>query len=303
MRHIALSGLLAACLAVPALAEDVTIDTAQGAVTLPAQPARIAAYDVAAIDSLHALGADPVAVPDNIFISYLSDIAASATKVGTLFEPDLEALAGVGPDLIVVGGRSATQRDSVAQVATAIDMTIGPDLVQDAKARITAYGTLLGKEAEAEALNASIDDKLAEVAAAGEGKGSALIVLTNGPKLSAYGEGSRFGWILDVAGLTDVASEFRPKEGEEVASHGNSISHEFIAEQNPDWLIVLDRGAAIGEDGPSAQTTLSNPLVEGTTAWKEGQVIYLSPAVLYIGAGGYQGLTSLLDELIAGLKG
>ena len=300
MRNFALSSLLALSLAVPALAEDVTIATAQGEVTLPANPARIAAYDIAAIDSLHALGATPVAVPDSLFVPYLDDVAASAAKVGTLFEPNLEALAGVGPDLIVVGGRSATQRDSVAQVATTIDMTIGEKLIDDAKARIAAYGTLLGKPDEAAALNATIDEKLATVAAAGKDKGRALVVMTNGPKLAAYGVGSRFGWIHDVTGLADVAAASTPKEGQE-ASHGNAISHEFIAEQNPDWLIVLDRGAAIGEEGPSAEATLSNPLVEGTTAWKQGQVIYLSPSVLYIGAGGYTGLTSLLDELAAGL--
>lgn len=303
MRHIALSALLAAGLALPALAEDVTIATAQGEVTLAAAPQRIAAYDVAAIDALHALGVDPVAVPDNVFVSYLAEVAANATKVGTLFEPNLEALAGVGPDLVIVGGRSATQREAVAQVAPAIDMTIGPDLVGDVRARVTAYGTLLGKEAEAEALVAALDDRLAAVAAAGEGKGRALIVLTNGPKLSAYGHGSRFGWILDVTGLQDVAGEFAPAEGETGASHGNSISHEYIAEHDPDWLIVLDRGAAIGEDGPSAAATLANPLVEGTTAWQKGQVIYLSPAVLYIAAGGPEGLMLLLDELAAGLAG
>lgn len=296
MRKLALSSLLALGLAMPALAEDVTITTARGEVTLPANPARIAAYDVAAIDSLHALGATPVAVPDALYVHYLDDVAAGAARVGTLFEPNLEALSAAEPDLIVIGGRSATQMEAVSQVATTIDMTISPDLVADAKARITAYGTLLGKPDEAAALVADIDDKLAAARAAGEGKGSALIVMTNGPKLSAFGAGSRFAWIHEVTGLTEASP------GLLVDPHGNAISHEFIAEHNPDWLIVLDRGAAIGEEGPSAEATLSNPLVEGTTAWKEGHVIYLSPSPLYIAGGGYTGLTTLLGELTAGLN-
>ena len=40
------------------------------------------------------------------------------------------------------------------------------------------------------------------------------------------------------------------------ANHGDAISHEFIAEVNPDWLFILDRGAAIGADQPSAAATL-----------------------------------------------
>lgn len=296
MRNFALSSLLALGLALPAAAAEVTIATAQGEVTLPAAPARIAAYDIGAIDSLHALGAMPVAVPDNLYVGYLDDMAASAAKVGTLFEPNLEALSAAEPDLIVVGGRSATQLQAVSQVATAIDMTIGPDLVGDAKARIAAYGTLLDKTDEAAALTATIDGKLAAVrAAAGEG-GTALVVMTNGPKLSAYGAGSRFAWLFDVTGLAEAAP------GLLVDPHGNAISHEFIAEHDPDWLIVLDRGAAIGEEGPSAEATLSNPLVTGTKAWKAGHVIYLSPAPLYIAGGGFTSLTTLLDELAAGLS-
>ncbi len=296
MRKLALSSLLAIGLAMPALAADVTIATAQGEVTLPANPARIAAYDVAAIDSLHALGATPVAAPDGLYVRYLDDVAASAAKIGTLFEPNLEALAAAEPDLIVIGGRSATQMEAVSQVATTIDMTIGPDLIADAKARITAYGTLLEKPDEAAALVADIDEKLAATKAAGAGKGKALIVMTNGPKLSAYGAGSRFAWIFEASGLEEAAP------GLLVDPHGNAISHEFIAEHDPDWLIVLDRGAAIGEEGPAAEATLSNPLVAGTKAWKAGQVIYLSPSPLYIAGGGYTSLTTLLDELTAGLS-
>lgn len=295
MRKLALSSLLALGLALPALAGDVTIATAQGDVTLPADPARIAVLDVAAIDSLHALGVMPVAVPDALYVRYLDDVSAGAAKVGTLFEPNLETLSAAEPDLIIVGGRSATQKDAVAQVATTIDMTISPDLVADAKARITAYGTLLDKPDEAAALVADIDGKLAATHAAGADKGTALIVMTNGPKLSAYGSGSRFAWIFEATGLEEAAP------GLLIDPHGNAISHEFIAEHDPDWLIVLDRGAAIGEEGPSAEATLSNPLVAGTTAWKEGQVIYLSPSPLYIAGGGYTSLTTLLDELTAGL--
>lgn len=291
MRQFALSGLFAACLAMPVFAEDVTITTAQGEVTLPSNPQRIAVYDVAAIDSLSALGVTPVAVPDQIFVTYLDDAVADAAKVGTLFEPDLEALANANPDLIIVGGRSATQLEALSKIAPTIDMTVGVNLVEDAKSRIEAYGILNGKEDEAGKLLETLDEKLAGVQDAAKGKGRALTVLTNGPKISAFGSGSRFGWIYDVTGLEQAVADLA------VDSHGNAISHEFIAEANPDWMIVMDRGAAIGDDGPAAKATLSNPLVESTTAWKNDQVIYLTPTTLYIASGGYNGLISLLDEL------
>ncbi len=106
---------------------------------MPEHPEKVAILDVAAIDSLHALGVLPAGRPDNTLVDYLGDVTEAAKPVGTLFEPDLEALATLEPDLIVAGGRSATQLDAVSQVAMAIDMTIGADLVSDTKAHIAAY--------------------------------------------------------------------------------------------------------------------------------------------------------------------
>jgi len=296
MRHLALSGLLAVCLGSAAVAQEVTVPTAQGPVALPANPQTVAVYDMAALDTLTALGVTPAGTIDPIQVPALRDVAPDATPVGTLFEPDLEALAGLAPDLVIVGGRSAAQLAAVGQVAPAIDMTLGTDLVASALERIEGYGTLFGKEAEAADMAATLEDKLQGLRAAAEDKGTALIVLTNGPKMSAYGKGSRFGWIFDASGLAEAV------EGLDQATHGQAISHEFIAEADPDWLLVVDRGAAIGEDGQGAEATLRSALVEGTTAWQKGQVIYLDPASAYISAGGYRAMTALADQLTRALS-
>lgn len=298
MRRFAVSLLAAASLASAALAEDVTIATAQGEATVAAPPAKVVAFDVAAIDTLTALGVTLAGVPDNLYIPSLKkNPALKVETVGTLFEPDLEKLAGIAPDLIVVGSRSAAQRDAVAQVSPAIDMTVGPDLIGDAEARITAYGTLFAKADEAAALNTALDEKLAALKAAADGKGTALIVMTNGPKLAAYGPGSRFGWLHEQTGMPPAIADLKADEG-----HGNVLTHEAIAQANPDWLFVLDRGAAVGEEGQSAEATLKSPLVEGTNAWKAGHVVYLPAAELYIGGGGYGSLTSVVDTLTAALS-
>ncbi|KGJ19952.1 iron ABC transporter substrate-binding protein [Paracoccus sanguinis] len=286
-------------LASTALAAEVRIETAQGAVSLPEAPAKVAVLDLGAADTMMALGVTPRAVPDKLYIDHLQPLAQGAAPVGTLQEPNLEKLAEVGPDLIVVANRSAVKRDAVAQVAPAIDMTVdGARLIDDAKARLTAFATLFGKQAEGEALLATLDGKLAAVRAAGKDKGRALVVLTNGPKMSAYGEGSRFGWLYDVTGLPQVGVALDAS-----ANHGDAISHEFIAQANPDWLFVLDRGAAIGADEPSAQTTLDNELVRRTNAWKNGNVVYLPADNVYLAPGGYTALSETLDALTAALAG
>lgn len=297
--RLLLSAGFAALLASTALAAEVRIDTAQGSVSLPEAPAKVAVLDLGAADTMMALGVTPRAVPDKLYIDHLQPLAQGAAPVGTLQEPNLEKLAEVGPDLIVVANRSAVKRDAVAQVAPAIDMTVdGARLIDDAKARLTAFATLFGKQAEGEALLATLDGKLAAVRAAGKDKGRALVVLTNGPKMSAYGEGSRFGWLYDVTGLPQVGVALDAS-----ANHGDAISHEFIAQANPDWLFVLDRGAAIGADEPSAQATLDNELVRRTNAWKNGNVVYLPADNVYLAPGGYTALSETLDALTAALAG
>ncbi|MEQ5795479.1 siderophore ABC transporter substrate-binding protein [Paracoccus sp. NFXS7] len=293
MRRIASPALLATALMtapVAALAQ-VTVDTAQGPVTLQDTPDSVAVYDMAALDTITALGVTPTGSIDNILVPALRDAAAGATPVGTLFEPDLEALAGLAPDLVIVGGRSSTQLAAVSQVAPAIDMTFGPDLLADTRARIDAYGALFAKTAQAEEMTATLDARLADLRAAADGQGTALIVMTNGPKMSAYGAGSRFGWIFDATGLEEAVP------GLDDATHGQAISHEFIAQANPDWLLVVDRGAAIGEDGQGAMETLRSDLVAGTTAWQQDHVIQLDPAATYISAGGYGSTMAVLDQL------
>lgn len=279
-------------LSAPAIAETVTIETARGPVELTAAPSSVVAFDIAAIDTLDALGIPVVGRPDKLFVDYLGE-AESAEIVGSLFEPDFEAINALQPDLVILGGRSSTQLEALEGMAPAIDMTIpGETLIDTGLARIDAYGALFQREDKAAALRATLEEKITAASTAAEDQGSALIVLTNGPKVSAFGAGSRFGWIHGALGLEEAAN------ADEAGSHGQPVSFEFIAEANPDWLIVIDRAAAIGADGARAQQTLDNELVAQTTAWTKGQVVYLNGAESYIAGGGAQSIENALDQLI-----
>ncbi|WP_245258639.1 siderophore ABC transporter substrate-binding protein [Methylopila sp. M107] len=267
------------------------VETAQGRVSIASAPQRVAAFDIAAIDTLQRLGVTLAGVPKKLFIAELETATAGVEKVGTLFEPDLEALNALSPDLIIVGGRSSPRAASTARVARTIDMTMtGDDLIADARARLAAYGALFEKSAEAQAVAAEFDAAIAAARAAIAGKGNGLILMTNGPKISAYGPGSRFGWLHTALGLppaVDVAA----------AVHGEAVSFEFVAKANPDWLIVVDRAAAIGSGEQNARATLDNELVAGVTAWRKGQVVYLPAADFYLAAGGVQATTRVLAAL------
>lgn len=293
MRMTLLGGLLATALAVPALARDVTIETAIGPATISASPDTVVVYDIAALDTLTALGVSIEGVTDKVYLDSLAPMVAQAQVMGTLFEPDFEALAVMQPDLIVAGGRSSTQVQALSDFAPTIDMTIrGDGLLDQARARIAAYGTLFEVKDKAVALTQALDAKIAAARAAAAGQGNALILLANGGKISAYGANSRFGWLHTEIGLPKAV------DGLDAETHGRPVSFEFVAKADPDWLLVVDRGAAVGAEGQAAVASLDNPLIAGTKAAQNGRIVYLDATPLYIAGGGATALMLTLDEIV-----
>ena len=280
-------------LATAAQAQTVTIQTFQGSAKVEMQPETTFVYDMAALDTLDALGVPGLTAISDTYLAYLSDYAGD---IGTLFELDFEAINAAQPDLVILGGRSQPHLEDVQRIAPAIDMTIwGDDIIGQGLERLQAYGRIWGLQDEADALRQQVDDAIAATTRAAEGKGDALIVLTNGPKVSVYGRGSRFGWLHDLTGLEEAAGDLTAE------THGEAVSFEYLREIDPDWLLVIDRMAAIGGDGPSARATLDNALMRETKAWQADQVIYLDAGPLYIAGGGVQSTLQTLKTLRSAL--
>ncbi|MCV6592860.1 MAG: siderophore ABC transporter substrate-binding protein [Silicimonas sp.] len=286
------TALALALLATPLVAEEVTVETYRGEMIVAAAPETIAVFDLSALDMLEALGVKPQGTLENVYLDYLQDAAEGAEVVGSLFEPDFEALNALQPDLIIAGGRSHKVVPELEKMAPTIDMTIWEDTVGQGLDRLTALGAIFGKEAKAAALKTAFEAKLAATRAATAGQGKTLIVMTNGPKVSAYGAAGRFGWLHTALGLEEAVAEV------EQATHGEAISFEFIRDADPDILLVIDRAAAIGQEA-SAKATLDNALVQDTKAWKTGKVVYLTSGPIYIASGGIQSMNGTLDEILA----
>lgn len=274
----------------PAFAETVEIETYSGPAEVTVLPDRIAVFDVAALDTLDALGVSVAGVVSPWFVNYVSDTAEGAESVGTLFEPDFEAIAAGGYDLLIAGGRSSGVVPDLAEIAPTIDMTIWEDTVGQGLARLDTYGVIFGKQDEAAALLAAFEENLEAAKTAMADEGNAMIVMTNGPSVSAYGANGRFGWLHTALEIPEAV------EAVEEATHGEAISFEFIRDANPDVLIVIDRAAAIGQESDAAAMTLDNALVHETAAWANDKVIYLNSANVYITSGGIQSMTQIVNQ-------
>lgn len=291
---VLVAGLVA--LASPVMAQEITVTHAQGETTLPGVPAKVVSFDFAAIETLEALGIDIAGLPGSNLPAHLEKYAGEDyAKVGSLFEPDYEALAALEPDLIIVAGRSSTAYPELAKIAPTVDLSNDwVNFYDSIKANAEIVGQIFDKGAEIDALIAETDAKVEATRAAAADAGTGLIVLTSGAEVSAYGPGSRFGFIHHTLGVTPVIEDV------EAATHGDAISFEFILETNPDLLFVIDRDAATGQGAAAA--ILDNELVAETTAWKNGAVVYIDPVRAYIVNGGLVSFGMMADQVTEALS-
>ncbi|MGY2001456.1 siderophore ABC transporter substrate-binding protein [Blastococcus sp. SYSU DS1024] len=276
-------------------AAEVTVTHAQGEETVPVDPETVVVFDVGALATLDSLGVEVDGVPEAAYPESLEKYAGDEyTKVGSLFEPDYEAVNALEPDLIIVGGRSAAVYPELAEIAPTIDLTVdNSNFLESFEERVTTLAEVFGEEdAVAERL-AALDERVAEVKAAAADAGTGLFVMTNAGELAAYGPDTRFGMVYDELGVTPA------DEALTAADHGDAISFEYLAEKNPDMLFVLDRDAAIGQSGTAAEQVLDNELVRSTSAAQDDAIHYLDSSVWYIAPTGLPSVETMVEEIAA----
>ena len=268
--------------------DTLTIKTATGDQSIVANPNPIAVYDMTALQNLKVLGVAVQGMPSSemtaeriAMLNLKADGTPDGTAVGTQFEPNLEALHALKPQAVFVGSRMAEKIDELAKVAPTYNLTIDTkDVYASSKQQLADFGRIFNKEAEAQKAQAEIDSAIEEVKKAVAGKGNGLAILINGNKMSAYGKNSRYGYLHTTFGIPMA------DENIQEARHGQPISFEYLQKVDPDWLFVLDRTSAVGEEGVSAQEVLNNPLMHNTKAYKNKQIVYVSPDS-YLAFGGY----------------
>lgn len=264
----------------------VSINTVRGNVELPVNPEPIAVYDMTLMQNLKALEVPVAGLPAKMRLDNLRIKDAPSTDIGTLFEPNIEALHSLKPKAILVGSRMAEKYDQLSQIAPTLDLTLDTaNAYESSKQRLADLGKLYNKSDKAAALQNDIDNAIAEAKKVAEGRGNGLVIVINGNKLSAFGHKSRYGFLHNDFGIPEADPSIQDSR------HGQPVSFEYLQKINPDWLFVLDRASAIGEEGVGAKAVLDNPLVHQTKAWKNQQIVYLSPDAYLAFGGYYQWLT------------
>ena len=283
-----------------ATAGQISVTSKAGDISVPADVSKIAVLDYTSLDTLQALDATDkvIGLPlsSNLPASLASFKTDKYADFGAVNNVNLEKLAAAQPQLVISADRLQKQLDALKQVAPTYYYSLDlNNYWQSFHEQTLNLAKLVGKTSVAEQKLKALDEEAAKLSTKTQGK-TALIVLVNNDKLMAFGKHSRFGLIHDKLGFAPADESIK------VGTHGQSVSYEYIAEKNPDYLFIIDRASAVTGKTGGAETALNNDIINQTKAAKAKQIVYLDANDWYLMNGGLNAMHNMIAEVSAAVK-
>lgn len=246
-----------------------SVEHARGTAEVPSSPQRVVVLEPVELDTAVALGVTPVgaAVASNIagIPEYLG--VDGVEPVGTVPEPDLEAIAALEPDLILgTETRHSKLYDQLESIAPTVFLEAHSDPWQE---NMLVIGDALGKKDEAQELVDGFNDRCEEIKAEFDVEGTTanLVRPKDETTLSIYGPTSFAGSALECVGLTIPEQEW--KDGLQA-----DISPENILEARADHVFVTTTDVDDESTIPAAiaqnKTEFPSVTLVDTSYWVSG---------------------------------
>lgn len=259
-------------------------DMAGNDVEVPTDPQRVVVTDNHAFQLLDDWGVDLAAAPKPIMsgevVSYVDD--DDVVDLGNHREPDMEALVGVQPDLVINGnrfsGHAEEVRNAIPEDAAFVDLSVPEDMGLDEYLRTSTnlLGEIFDHQDEAEQRVQAFDTAIEKAKDAYDPEQTAMGIITSGGSINyaAPGSGRSVGPIFDWLDLTPALEQDGSTDHE-----GDDVSVEAIAAARPDWMLVLDRDQATssGEADyqPAAELLTSSQALRDVPAVQQDHLVYL----------------------------
>lgn len=291
--------------------QDITIKTSTGETTVPSNPQKIVVLDYGVADSLRALGKEDtiVGMPKDSLPTYLKDLKdkKEITNVGNLREVNLETVAELEPDLIILSSRTQDQQAEFEKIAPAIYFENSTsDYLNSVKTNATELAKLFGDEVVKEAESKLADIDTLVQTAQDKNKDTQLTTLTvllNEGSMAGIAPDGRYSFIYKTLDFQPTDLKLKENtQGNQGRSHGSSLSLESVSQINPDIIFVVDRTLAIGGDDTQNSDILNNALIQDTNAGKNKKIITLTPDLWYLSGGGLESTKLMFEEVVARLE-
>jgi iron complex transport system substrate-binding protein len=241
----------------------VTVQAANGAVTIPAVPKRIVSLSPTHTETLFAIGAGPQVVAVDTYSNQPAN--APKTKLSG-FKPNAEAIIAHKPDLVVLS-------DDMDGIVKALEKVKVPVLLEPAATKLDeAYdeimdlGTATGHAGEATKLTGDMRTAIQRTVA-GSSKGKGLTYyheLDN--QLHTVTSSTFIGQVYGLFGLVNIADK-----AEKASSGYPQLSREYLVKSDPALIFLGDTKCC----GQNASVVAKRPGWQDLTAVKKSGVIEL----------------------------
>ena len=210
----------------------VTVEGDNGSLTLEEEPDAIVSLSATATESLFAIGAGDQVIAVDDQSNYPAD--APMTELSG-FQPNVEAIAGYEPDLVIASYDPGGLVDGLEKLDIPVLLQdAAPDL-QGAYDQIETLGEATGHSDEATDVVASMEAQIAAAAEVAGGAG-ATVYHELGPDFYSATSETFIGSVYALLGLTNIADE----AADAGAGGYPQLTAEYIVDANPDLIVLAD---------------------------------------------------------------
>ena len=256
----------AAAPAAQGAAFPVTLDTPAGKLTLDQRPARIVSMSPTATEMLFAIGAGQQVAAVDSNSNYPK--GAPRTELSA-YEPNLEAIAGYKPDLVVYSDDPGDLAAGLGKLAIPALQQPAAKTLDDTYAQLDQLGRATGHLTEAAQLATTMRAEIAKIAAA---KPAHQLTYYHELDKNLYTATSRtfIGQLYAQLGLKNIADA-----ADKDAGGYPQLSAEYIVKADPDLIFLADTKCC----GQTAGTVAARDGWDDLTAVKTGGVVELDDDV------------------------
>lgn len=298
MRKIITLFLVAICGG--AWAQQVTYKGAEKDLSFVAKDPKIAVFDLAASEAVHALGGTIVGASKTALPPQLSSVSEDANvfDIGGLKNPDIQKVREAAPDLIIISGRQRSKLDALSEIAPVLDASLdNSDYLGSLYGHLKTIAKVLGKPAEGEALRQDLQkevESFQELAGQYNDAEALMLMFING-RYVGFPKQSRFGFIHDVLGFKETQIEM------DASARSNPLTDQQILEANPGYIFVFDR-TQLNSETLADKEKIETDLMKQTDAYKNGRFIYLTPRLWYLIGSGVYSTPAMAAEVLSPLQ-
>ena len=228
------------------VADTVTDDYGR-TVVVPVAPQRVVSLSPAVTEIIYALGAEELLVGRTDFCLYPPEVAA-IPSIGGISNLNIEKILSLNPDLVISGsmvGKKVT--DQMDAMGTPMVCVIEKPRFEALYDNILAIGRLVGREPEADSLNALMRERVNALVADAPNTNAITQSHNNAitPKVY-YVVGFGAGGNFTAGGNTFINDIIRMAGGRNIAEdvEGWSYSFEALVKADPDYIIVRREDSA-----------------------------------------------------------